>query len=847
VHVIFVNMPWASIEFPSLALGILKRRVSDEFPDSKVDVVNANLDYLDWITERVGVTPEEYNFCWNSYFTGYSEWIFSSALYEDPHWRNSEFADLVAGTVPGDMLAKGRQLHALAPEYIADLVGRILADQPDVVGFSTTFAQNSAVLAAARLIKKTAPEVVVVLGGGNCDGPQGAALHRCFPFIDYVNRGEGEISFTRLLVCLPGKSHPADIPGLCWRDEDGTSHANAMSVVPLPAAALVTPDYTDYFEQHAASRAGALAEPHLVVESSRGCWWGQKHQCTFCGLNGSFMEFRSKSPDRFIDEMLAMTERYHVLNVAVADNILDMTYLRSAIPKLAEAGYGLRISYEIKSNMRHEQLASLVAAGIHYAQPGIESLSGHVLKLMDKGVTGCQNVRMLRDAESVGLGIVWNYLFGFPGETEEDYYGVIDQFPAIHHLAPPTEVTRIAIERFSPYFNRPELGFGDLRPAAHYAVIYDLPESELRDMAFVFDAAHQGISTTQGERLEKAVETWHHEFAQGRLTQCDLTRSIVLTNTRTGFAWRTLTIEDPWEMTAFRLLEQPHTQDALKGKLLAGGHDITAEDVSSLLGRWRTLGLLFEDGGQTVHVVPYAANQDLMRWVARDGSPALVPALLNDPMGRTPDTGVMTTLRCWRERDKEAREKEGMYLGEFHYEDTPVRTVSDLLARGTRHVALPGPVIIPHGDRGSERQAVRGLTHVRELTGHGISVDWDLDLGTEIGQWRLFSHLYPPRSVAGPDGEAVLDQWRATFHMNKCGYRRGKGFIEITDLRHGTQRRIVMRKVHERKLASLLDGAPVSDFRQQEIEAFMKSGLVHRIGPLLWWLPSRITRWPVVR
>ncbi|MEU7581683.1 RiPP maturation radical SAM C-methyltransferase [Streptomyces sp. NPDC041068] len=846
MHITLVNMPWASIDFPSLALGILKRRVADEFPGSRVDVVNANLDYLDWITERAGLTREEYNFCWDSYFTGYSEWIFSSALYDDPHWRNSEFADLVEGSVPGDMLNKGRQLHALAPEYIESLVGRILADRPDVVGFSTTFAQNSAVLAAAKLIKRTAPHVCVVLGGGNCDGEQGAALHRGFPFIDYVNRGEGEVSFTQLLACLRDKSNPADIPGLCWRDADGTSHANAMRAAPLPASALVTPDYTDYFEQHAASRASAMAEPHIVAESSRGCWWGQKHHCTFCGLNGSFMEFRSKSPDRFVDELLTMTERYQVLNVAVADNILDMTYLRSVVPRLAEAECDLRISYEIKSNMRREQLASLVAAGIHYVQPGIESLNGRVLKLMDKGVTGCQNVRMMRDAESVSLGVVWNYLFGFPGETEEDYDAVIDQFPAIHHLAPPNGVTRIAIERFSPYFNRPELGFGDLRPAAHYAVIYDLPESELRDMAYVFDAAHQGISTTHAERLEKAVEIWRHEFPRGRLTQCDLTDSIVLTNTRPGFAWRTLSIDEPWEMATFRLLEQPCTDDVLVKKLRADDHDIAAEDVSALLARWRTRGLLFEDGGQTVHVVPYAANQDLMRWVTNDGSPALVPALLQDSAGRIPEASAATGLRCWRERHEEARERDGIYLGESRYEDTSVETAADLVARGTRHVALPEPVILGRGDGESDRQAVRGLTHVRELTGHGVSVDWDLDLGEETGQWRLFSHLYPPRSVAGPDGDAVLDQWRTTFHMNKCGYRRGKSFVEVTDLRQGTQRRVRMRKVHKRKLASLLDGAPVSDFRGQEIEAFMKAGLVHRVGSLLWWVPSRISRWPVV-
>ncbi|MER5432463.1 RiPP maturation radical SAM C-methyltransferase [Streptomyces sp. NPDC002588] len=844
MHITLVNMPWASIDFPSLALGILKRRVADEFEDSRVDVVHANLDFLDWITERAGLTRAEYEFCWSSYFTGYSEWIFSSALYDDPYWRNSEFADLVLGTVPEPMLAKGRVLHALAPEYVAYLVGRIIADGPDVVAFSTTFAQNSAVLAAARLVKRLAPHITVVLGGGNCDGPQGAALHRGFPFVDFVCRGEGEVAFTRLLACVRDGADPSGIPGLCWRDAQGTSHANPMSAAPLPPSALVTPDYTDYFEQHAASRAGSLAEPHLVVESSRGCWWGQKHHCTFCGLNGSFMEFRSKSPDRFVDELLEMSERHRVLNVAVADNILDMAYLRSAVPRLVEAGYDLRISYEIKSNMRREQLASLIEAGIHYVQPGIESLSGRVLGLMDKGVTGCQNVRMLRDAQSVGLGVVWNYLFGFPGETEEDYDSVIRQLPALQHLTPPDGATRIAIERFSPYFNRPELGFGDLRPAAHYAVIYDLPERDLHDMAYVFDAAHQGISAVFAERLQKAVDTWRGSYAHGRLTQCDLGDSVVLANTRPGFDWRSMCIEG-WELSAFRLLENPHTPQVLTRKLHAEGHAVTDEDVCRLIDRWRAHGVLFEDGGQIVHVVPVAANQDLLRWVTAENAPALVPALLADdvPRGTSGDT---SGLRCWRERDSEVCGTSRMRLADVPYDPVPARTLSRLAELDVQHVALPGPVLLPHGPDDDAENAVRALAHVREMTGHGISVDWDVDLGPDTERWRLFSHLHPPRTVAGPGGDAIAEQWRAAFHTNKCGYRRGKGFIEINDHRHGAQRRIVMGNPNEGKLSALLAGAPVADFRPEEIAGFLRAGLVHRAGSLLWWLPSRIRRWPGV-
>jgi radical SAM superfamily enzyme YgiQ (UPF0313 family) len=65
-------------------------------------------------------------------------------------------------------------------------------------------------------------------------------------------------------------------------------------------------------------------EPKLVIESSRGCWWGHKHYCTFCGLNGSLMTFRSKHPDAFFAEITELANRHRILDMIVVDNIMDM-------------------------------------------------------------------------------------------------------------------------------------------------------------------------------------------------------------------------------------------------------------------------------------------------------------------------------------------------------------------------------------------------------------------------------------------------------------------------------------------------------------------------------------------
>ncbi|MFG2577210.1 RiPP maturation radical SAM C-methyltransferase [Streptomyces sp. NPDC048481] len=622
MRVLLVNMPWSPMDLPSLALGILKRSVDEHVQDATCEVLHANLEFTDWITGRTEFTAEDYDYyALSSYFLGCGDWVFSSALYDDPQWRESEFVDAMTSKLRRSRMRMTRELHRVVPEFVAEVAERVVALQPDVVGFTSTFQQNTAALAAARHIKRLAPHVVTVMGGANCDAEQGAAVHRNFPFVDYVVRGEGEDAFPRLLTALRDgdPSAAASIPGLCHRTPESGHTVNPMPAGPLPPAAILPPDYSGYFERLAASVARNWVEPKLVVEGARGCWWGEKHHCTFCGLNGSFMQFRSKSPDTFYQEIMDLAERHRVLDMYVVDNILDMRYLSTVLPRVIDSGYDLRMHIEIKANMRRPQLQVLADAGLIYVQPGIESLNSRVLDLMDKGVSGCQNVRMLRDAAETGLSVSWNYLHGFPGETADDYEPVIRQLPALEHLNPPVDLSaRIAIERFSPYFNRPELGFTGLRPEEHYLFTYDLPEAELHDLAYVFQAPERGITEPTVTLLNDGIAAWKKHHADARLTHTDLGDRIVLVSRRPSYAWRTLQLAGPLETALFRLLDQPHTVVALHRKLTSAagspdGAPCTPHEVEALLKEWVTQGIVFTDAGQYVHIAPAAVNQDLLR------------------------------------------------------------------------------------------------------------------------------------------------------------------------------------------------------------------------------------------
>jgi ribosomal peptide maturation radical SAM protein 1 len=612
MKVLLVSMPWAAVGYPSLALGILKREAASQ-GRAEIETVYANLDFVDWISERASLSYRAYEyFSDESYFLGLGDWIFSSALYDDPGWRVSEFLRLARSEgAPQEMIDLANDLHVLAPVFIEDLARQVVAREPDIVGFTSTFQQNTASLAAAKAVKKANPAVRTIFGGANCDGPQGEALHRNFEFVDFVVCGEGEIAFRSLIEALETGDGMSHIGGLCWRDGDGVQVSNGMEATPKALPSSGPPDFDEYFARLSSSLARRWCEPKLVLEGSRGCWWGEKHHCTFCGLNGSGMQFRQKSGQTLASELLELVERHNVLDVSLTDNILDPEYMHSALPILARRGYDLRIHCEIKSNMRRSQLEALLRSGVTHVQPGIESLSTNVLKIMNKGVTACLNVRMLRDAESVGLQAEWNYLCGFPGEDEGDYDSVVAQIPALYHLSPPTDAIRIVIERFSPYFDNESLGFAHLKPAPQYALTYDLPGAELEEMAYLFESSPCGVSDSTIGKLAELIAEWRRSYYEGkRMTYCEVADSIVLVNTRNSYDWHSLILDDLAEKEIFRQLEQPRSVGSLKRVANDLGSSI---DVGDLMERWQALGLVFADSGQFIHVAVEARNQELRR------------------------------------------------------------------------------------------------------------------------------------------------------------------------------------------------------------------------------------------
>jgi ribosomal peptide maturation radical SAM protein 1 len=373
---------------------------------------------------------------------------------------------------------------------------------PDVVGCSTTFEQTTASLALLREFRRADPGITTILGGANCDGEMAGAIAEIAPWIDHVFSGESERTF---LSFLTRKAASND-----------KSFDRVISGAPCEALDGLPPlEFDDYFNALASSLQDApfrrRGEVWLTYETSRGCWWGQKRHCTFCGLNGSGMAFRKKSAGRVIEDLERLVKRYGTNNVCMADNIMPWDYFTDLLPLLPRALPNVNIFYEEKANLSLKHCSLLAAAGVHLIQPGIEALNTDLLRLMRKGVTARQNILLLRYARATNVTLNWNLLCGFPDDLAEWYASTAELIPLLEHLCPPGGCYRLSIDRFSPYFDQAEeFGLQGLQPLPAYGEIFP-KEARLAALAYHFIAKYRSGSLEQPEIIERCeilIKKW---------------------------------------------------------------------------------------------------------------------------------------------------------------------------------------------------------------------------------------------------------------------------------------------------------------------------------------------------
>jgi ribosomal peptide maturation radical SAM protein 1 len=479
-----ITMPAQELERPSLSLTQLKARVREVHGDrAEVSIAYLNHDFARFMAGAGGATGAYATLCANQH-TGLPDWLFRSEAWPElPDNADRYFARYYPGRAPAALELRTAMLgcRARLGEFLDAAIETHALDRADVVGFTSMFAQNVASFALARRLKQRNPGVTIVMGGANCESPMGQELVRNVPAVDYVFSGPALLSFPEFVGhLLEGRRERcATIPGVVGRDTPAEAAAHPIGAE-LPIDEPVALDYADYFASVARNFPAGEVRPVILFETSRGCWWGERSHCTFCGLNGATMSYRSMRPDGAVALINSLFERYRDRSAVFfsVDNILPQAYVSEVLPRL-RTPQGATIFYEVKANLGERELSALAAAGVRQIQPGIEALSTSTLKLMRKGSTAFVNLRLLLGCVRHGIEPVWNLLVGFPGEGEEVYRMYVEQLGRLVHLWPPQGVAQVRYDRYSPYHQRPQEWGLKLRRFDFYPLIYPFSEESL--------------------------------------------------------------------------------------------------------------------------------------------------------------------------------------------------------------------------------------------------------------------------------------------------------------------------------------------------------------------------------
>jgi ribosomal peptide maturation radical SAM protein 1 len=602
--VLLINLPFAPLAQPSLAFSLFKPILARAGFRSLI--LYENLQFA------LNIGRELYDYIAD--YRPRTEFLLGELLFSQS-LNNRDLSDYLTellrrhGTgTPRDTIARVVSARQEIHRFIASLATKLVALGPKVICFSSLFQQHTAALSLANALRARSEELVLVMGGSNCEGEMGEQTAASFAALDFVVSGAGELVLPKLLSHLLLQSPATALKGVFptarrrYFPRPPSMFAEEGSLDDLPY-----PDFDDYFEQLNEAYGADVPDVLLPVETSRGCWWGVKNHCTFCGLNGATMQSRQKKPERAFRELRHLSIRYPAGRLTPVDNILPHDYFKTLLPRLSSTPVG-NLFYEVKANLKREHLRLLKSANVVEIQPGIESLSDMALRRMRKGVSALQNVLLLRNTKDLGIKVFWNVLFGFPGETEQEYLDQAHLFESISHLPPPLKAIQVRVDRFSPlYFDHRVLGITHLRPVDAYSKLYpNLSNREIERIAYYFDTEfpERGLYAGLQDRLCTMVEHWQAEYPASYLAFVRSGDLRIIVDTRIGSNERVRHVSDEEEIL-LDVTEEALHRDTLLEKMT---NFMPADRAKTLISTWISLRLLLEVDGTIVSVVERGAE-----------------------------------------------------------------------------------------------------------------------------------------------------------------------------------------------------------------------------------------------
>jgi radical SAM superfamily enzyme YgiQ (UPF0313 family) len=350
-------------------------------------------------------------------------------------------------------------------EHLAELAIRSNAD---LYGFSSICSTYPLSVRVAREVKKHRPYAMILFGGPQASVVDVATL-AAFPFVDFVLRGEAELTLPSLLEELHRDYDYSRVGGLTYRD-GAAIRRNANAPVIEDLDSLPAPAYhLSNYLQNAKTAS---------IELGRGC----PFSCTFCSTNDFFRRrFRLRSPARVLKEMREIWAVYGIRHFELVHDMftVDRKRVVAFCEEMLGSDEGFTWDCSARTDCVDEELLELMArSGCRSIFFGIETGSRRMQRVIDKDLDLERAQEVLAIAEQLQLKTTVSLITGFPEEEWEDVRATLRIF---------TDSARHAHSRPQLNLLAPLAGTPIHAAHKHEMVLEDLCS----------DMSHQGLTQSQ--------------------------------------------------------------------------------------------------------------------------------------------------------------------------------------------------------------------------------------------------------------------------------------------------------------------------------------------------------------
>jgi anaerobic magnesium-protoporphyrin IX monomethyl ester cyclase len=300
---------------------------------------------------------------------------------------------------------------------MAEVEKTIVAESPDMLMIGGYTPSINTALEVIERVKQAKPGIITCLGGVHATFCYEEILRKYQGIVDYIVRGEGELTVVELAAAVRDGHSPEKVAGLAFFDGDNlitTPDREFIADLDTLTPAWDLLDWSIYKYNISERRLG-------LVSLSRGC----AHECKFCSQHLFWRgTYRSRSPLNFVNELEFLNRQYGVGMFMMADEFTtcERDVWEEVLDLIIERNLDIHISMETRADAiirDADILPKYRKAGIVHIYVGVETVHQETLDRFGKESTVEQSKQAIKLINDQGIITECSFILGNLDETEE--------------------------------------------------------------------------------------------------------------------------------------------------------------------------------------------------------------------------------------------------------------------------------------------------------------------------------------------------------------------------------------------------------------------------------------------